>query len=258
MRKITIIMLLSSCVFLASGCAGASKTPDDDFLSEIKAETQLVCDDWDQVVSENMQIIQDIATSQTTLDYMKAPDDENLKASELDYIGNYEDNSNIALTGVDGMQVLNEDGDLKDVSDREYFNRAIQGESYVSDVIISKASGNCKVVFSAPIKDGETILGIVQKDYDLFEFHKILADYEEAFLVDNAGYMAVNSRYEITADNTEDLNSSEFMTSGQDDGYYSVDTGKGEKIVYYLTSPLSGWKICVTHDAKSGGLSIFK
>ena len=48
-----------------------------------------------------------------------------------------------------------------------------------------------------------------------------------------------------------DRSSSEFMTSGNPEGNYDVDTGNGMKTVYYVTSSVSGWKVCVVRDVET-------
>lgn len=282
MKKFINIMLVTGCLLLISGCTkeaevqeesaipeihrnaevqgdsftqeieSEAEAQNDSLIPEMKSEAESVCADWDQVVNENLQTIQEIALSQSTIDFMKAQNDDALKSTELDYLNSFGDSGTIALTDASGMQLLKTEGDLLDVSDREYYHQAIEGKTYTSDIVISKSQGNCKVIFSAPIKDGDNIIGIVQKDYDLFEFHKILADkYEYAFIVDTAGYMAAHSQFDVTPDTVEDRSSSEFMTSGNPEGNYDVDTGNGMKIVYYVTSSVSGWKVCVVRDVET-------
>lgn len=60
----------------------------------------------------------------------------------------------------------NPDGTSSDVSDREYFKKALSGKSNVSDPIISKTNGQLIVVYAVPIKSNNEIVGVLLQTMD--------------------------------------------------------------------------------------------
>lgn len=51
------------------------------------------------------------------------------------------------------------DGSVNDLSDRDYVQRALRGEAAISDVIISRATGEPVLMLAVPIKNQENIVG---------------------------------------------------------------------------------------------------
>lgn len=141
------------------------------------------------------------------------------------------DGNATTLTGADGVQIMRTDGGtLIDVHEREYFQKAMSGSPYISDVIVSNSTGLRQVTFAAPVKttDG-SVVGIVQRNYDLNAFHDFLAqEADDAFITDRTGLVAAHSQYEIGngAHEEESRATPEFMVSGKDKGFYFVDTGR--------------------------------
>lgn len=52
-------------------------------------------------------------------------------------------------------------GETVDVYEREYFQKALSGESTVSDPIVSKTDGSIMVAFAVPIKDNNKVIGVL-------------------------------------------------------------------------------------------------
>lgn len=78
-------------------------------------------------------------------------------------------NQHAAVHGLQRSNVLDVNGksifDGKDYSDREYFKQAIQGDTCISEPLVSKVTGEFTVIISAPIwEDGipdSTVVGVV-------------------------------------------------------------------------------------------------
>lgn len=51
------------------------------------------------------------------------------------------------------------DGSEKDLSDRDYITKALAGEANISDVIISKVTGEAVIMVAVPIKNGDAVVG---------------------------------------------------------------------------------------------------
>ncbi|OAB39522.1 methyl-accepting chemotaxis protein [Paenibacillus glacialis] len=76
-------------------------------------------------------------------------------------------------------------------SDREYFQKAIKGESFVSDALISKSTNSLIVVFAQPIKDDDgSTLGILISNIDASLFVSEL----EGISINEEGIIYILSR----------------------------------------------------------------
>ncbi len=53
------------------------------------------------------------------------------------------------------------DGIVTDINDREYFHRSMQGETVISDLLVSKFNNEYSIVISTPIIDNGEIIGIM-------------------------------------------------------------------------------------------------
>ena len=110
------------------------------------------------------------------------------------------------LTGKDGKEILRNSGELEDVSGSEFFQEAMNGNVYVSNVITSETTGIRQITVAAPVinSKGETI-GVAQRELELNKFHTFLAEKSsDAFFVDRNGLVAAHSQYEITSANEDD------------------------------------------------------
>ncbi|MBE5979452.1 MAG: HAMP domain-containing protein [Paenibacillaceae bacterium] len=96
--------------------------------------------------------------------------------------------------GFDSIIVCNPQGitsDGSDVSDREYFKRSINGETYISSPLIRKTTGKMIMVLTAPI-NGDGSNGIVSARLSCDSFSKMINDISlgtsgYGFIVDKAG-----------------------------------------------------------------------
>ncbi len=259
--KLIVVMLLICAVPLIISSVVSYKTSTDkalaDALTSMSWESWYLDSEWQRVIDNNLKTIQAVAMAPSTVEFMKDVTNEELFAIESSYILSVDtmmnDDSLTVLTGPDGMQVLRTEGNYVDVSQREYFTEAMSGKTSISDVIVSTATGTRQMTFSAPVFDENgSVLGIVQRNYNLDAFHKILAaESEDAFICDSTGLVAAHSQYEITEDNEDDRSGAEFMTSGLASGNYEADTGKGYRaIVTYKKNEDSGWTICAATNTK--------
>ncbi len=218
--------------------------------------------EFSKILDTNMVAMESLASAPSTIMYMRdptagyVPDSEML--TQLNFIDNWLGDGNITvLTGKDGMQVLRASGKLVDVHEREYFQKAMAGTPFVSDVITSASTGARQITIAVPVTDSETgeALGIVQRNYNLTDLHEFLAEEsEDAFIADRTGLIAAHSQYDYQGENAheeESRSQSVFMTSGLDEGYYYADTGKGYKaFMSYVKEPKSSYTIVVAASEK--------
>ncbi|RKM60435.1 methyl-accepting chemotaxis protein [Butyrivibrio sp. CB08] len=230
----------------------------DDAVANLNWQAKYIASEFEDTIDKNYVAMQTIAAAPSTRDFMLHPDDPVAMTKTLEFLSavdkNLNDGNITVLTGPDGMQVLRASGKLVDVSKREYFQKAMEGNLWCSDVIVSASTGARQCTFSAPVYgDGGAVIGIVQRNFDMNVLHEFLAsESDDAFITDRAGLVAAHSQYEITAENEDDRSQSTFMTSGLDSGTYEADTGKGYRaIVCYTKSPTIGWTICTASDTKT-------
>ena len=74
------------------------------------------------------------------------------------------------------------------IGDRAYFQKSMQGEPNVSDIYIARTTGQPAFSISAPIRDGEKIVGIIFGVPDLSKFNEAFIDSVKIF---DSGYAAV-------------------------------------------------------------------
>lgn len=255
MLLVTIVPLVVSIII---SFETSTKKATLDAIDALDWQAWYIESEFESVVLKNVSTLQAVAAAPSTQTYYQSPTNLTQAQQVQDYLNKVDeqlgDGNITVLTGADGMQMLRASGKLVDVSSREYFKQAMAGNTYVSDVIVSSATGVRQCTISAPVYgyDG-SIVGIAQRNYDLNDFHKLLAsEASDAFIVDRTGLVAAHSQYEITPDNEDDRSGSTFMTSGLDNGNYTADTGKGYKaVVCYVKSPSTGWIICCASDTKT-------
>ena len=82
-------------------------------------------------------------------------------------------------------------GEVVDIHDREYFQKALAGEGAVSDPMISKTDGSVVVAFAVPIKEGNTVTGVLVARRDGNELRNYTSEMEsnqrEVMMVNKEG-----------------------------------------------------------------------
>ncbi|MBQ7657702.1 MAG: methyl-accepting chemotaxis protein [Butyrivibrio sp.] len=262
--KIIAIMLAVAIIPLTVSIIISYKTSTDKAMSDAQDsmawQAQYIQSRFASLVTQNLNLCRQVGENPTIIAYITAPEagiGDDVIFNTLKSVDDVlNDGNNTTLTGADGMQIMRSDnGKLVDVSQRDYFKKAMAGTPNVSDVIVSSSTGIRQVTFAAPVTDGSgNIYGVIQRNYDLNDFHKLLAEEsDDAFIVDTAGLVAAHSQYEIGegAHEEDDRSKSEFMTSGKNEGFYFVNTGKGyNAYVSYVKEPTSGYTICVASNSK--------
>ncbi len=262
MTKLIAVMLAVTIVPLVVAVSVSYYTSTKKARADAEVTLDWSCwyiqSEFNTIVSNNLKTIQAVGLAPSTVNYMGDQDNP----IYLDRAQNYlkavdemlNDGNITVLTGPDGMQVLRNSGKLVDVGQRDYFKTAMTGKTAVSDIIVSTSTGVRQFTMAAPIvdKDGN-VVGIVQRNYDLNEFHKFLeAEADEAFIVDSTGILAAHSQYEIAADDEPtDLSQSVFMTSGLESGNYESNYGGKKSVVSYAKDANTGWTICCAQSVDS-------
>ncbi|MBO4808904.1 MAG: methyl-accepting chemotaxis protein [Lachnospiraceae bacterium] len=257
--KLIAVMVLVMAIPLIIAVAVSYVTSTNKALADaqdsMEWEAWYIEDRFVTIMEKNVAIISSIAGNPTIINFVKGEgnipyDAVQLTLQECDAV--LGDGENTSITDETGMQIARGKGDFISVADREYFKSAISGQTFVSNITVSKTNGRRMVTFAVPIKDGDKILGIVHRNYNLQNFHEMLAnESENAFLVDRNGQVAAHSQYEIGegANDEEDRSYAEFFTAGKSDGFYFGDPGSGEEAyVAYVKEPQSNFIIVTVKD----------
>ena len=107
------------------------------------------------------------------------------------------------LIGTDGKQIYKTDNStLGDVSDRDYFRRAMQGEKLISDPVVSKTNGKLLIPVASPVKDDDgKVVGVLVGSLSLDSISTLLksmqfGETDEIVLFNEEGYFLNASRFE--------------------------------------------------------------
>ncbi len=97
--------------------------------------------------------------------------------------------------------ILNQSKENNDVADREFFQKAINGETAVSDLLFSKLDGKPVIVFAAPVKSNGKIIGVLYGRKDGL----MLSEISKEILYRNTGYgyMVNNQGVTVAHKNTD-------------------------------------------------------
>ena len=163
-------------------------------------------------------------------------------------------------------------GEQKDVSERAYFQQAMKGERTLSDPLVSKLSGEQRVILGVPIYQGGEVKGVLGGSYDLAYLGSLV--FEDLYDGKGFQFLVTPGGEVISLDHSEDeiVNPIKTMISTEDNFYERCqrvnfiekknaddirtdfeDQASGitrfqeEGVTYYLTyAPISmnNWMLC--------------
>lgn len=160
-----------------------------------------------------------------------------------------------------GMQIVRgDDNDLNDISERAYVQNSLAGSKYLSDVTISKVSGQPTVYMADPVKDGnDNILGGFAKSADLASLSEGIASITDAdtdiTVLDRVGVLAATTeeQYNLQSGETTDLSGEEYYQLASANGSgMKVTMHNGKKVLMsYVHEPNTNWTIVCLTDYSS-------
>lgn len=244
---------LGLCAFLNSKDALKSNI-DENLLELARADSKIISEKMNtqlnalESLAINPSIIGDDWTIREKMAFLK---------NEAERSGH----KNIILADTNGI-THSTDGRGSVINDQDYFKKALEGESTVSDPIISKADGSVIVCFAVPIKDGDNVIGVLVATRDGNELstytNNMQTDTQEVYMISSGGTMIANkdqnlvlNMYNISEEykenpELEQLNNiQKKMVAGESGvGEYTFD-GVSKYMGYY---PVEGttWSLAVT------------
>ncbi|RKM60368.1 methyl-accepting chemotaxis protein [Butyrivibrio sp. CB08] len=250
-----IVAILPLAIAIIVSYNNSTKKAEADAIKALNWQAWYIESEYETIIQKNFAAMQAIAAAPSTKTFYVNPTDLTSASKAQAYLnevdGQLNDGNITVITGPDGMQMLRASGKLVDVSKREYFQEAMKGNVHASDVITSASTGARQTTFSCPVYDNGTVIGVVQRNYNLNEFHDFLAEHaENAYIVDRSGMMAAHSQFDITAENEENFvyTDTPFMTSDATSGSFTAFTGEYNAIICYAKDPDTGWTVCCAQN----------
>lgn len=142
---------------------------------------------------------------------------------------------------------------IGDRSDRTYFNKAIEGEVYISSAIISRSTGRPISVVAIPIYKGNEIIGVLGASLDLSYLSDVIADVEISengygLILDREGKIIAHPEIDTFTD-LMDLNelTDIFFDKDKQSGNYIFEPEQGgeERLISYNVTDRGEWTVIV-------------
>lgn len=139
------------------------------YLESSKMQIEYINDTLPQMAREAAEIVDGRITAQLDKLELVANDDDIIGdeltlAEKLDILDREAKRSGHLKMGIadtaGNIQYSNGDESIN-IADRDYFKKALKGESNVSDPIVSKVNKKVVICFAAPIKEGDMVKGVL-------------------------------------------------------------------------------------------------
>lgn len=151
------ILVLISCFSLGVAAISLSARTT---LNELEATMQQYADlsalHVRSIVDKNLNVLQETA-NRTEISSMNFEVQKEALQPDVERLG-YLD---LGIVLPSGKAQYVKSGETAELGEREYIKKALQGEANVSDVILSKVTGSPVVMYAVPIKQGETVAGVL-------------------------------------------------------------------------------------------------
>ena len=161
------------------------------------------------------------------------------------------------IFNMDCMQIARaDDNELNDVSEREYAQQAVSGNKYLSDVTISKVTGQPNVYMSDPVYTEENeVVGGIARSASLVDLSSAMKDMDDEHsditVLDRSGNLAATTedQYNLESGEITSLSGEEYYTLAQQSDGYTVTDHNGKKVLMsYQKEPNTNWTIAVFTD----------
>lgn len=254
--KLILIMILIAAVPLAVAVIVSYNTSTSKALADAadSAEWEVWYFEgrFENICTSNMNMIQSIASNPVVVQYITG--DTSVSYEEVQDIIRecdkvLDDGDQTSIAGPDGFQIVRTSGDFIDVSDRAYFQEAMKGNSYISDLTVSKTSGKRMISFSTPVyDDNNNIIAVVHRNYNINNFHEILAsDTDSAFMIDRSGKLCAHAAYEIGegAHDEVDMSNLDVFNNDESEGFY-LEPNYDNNYIAFARDSNTGFIVCTS------------
>ncbi|KEJ01036.1 chemotaxis protein [Clostridium botulinum A2B7 92] len=167
----------------------------------------------------------------------------------------------MGIVGKDG-QSIQTDGTTVSIKDRDYFKEAIEGKRTISEPIVSKVDGKVVIIYTVPIKNGNTIMGAltaVREGNDISNISNSIKVGESggAYLIDSTGTVIAHKNKESVikrensikdAQSNEELKPIAAIEKSMIEGKEGIGQYKykgAEKYISYSPMKSTGWSLAI-------------
>lgn len=226
-------------------------------------------------ISREIQLVETIASHGNTVNFLLSNNSSQADGTyeaadkmnkELEsYVKTYGNSEHIYIVNNEGKIVADSGrrGIGTSLKDKEYVKLSLKGNSAISDTVVSDTTGSLLIIFTSPIKNGESILGFVANAVYVKDFAKYLDGVKLSndptsymYMVDQTGTMLYHKTPEKIGkpvENTVIKGVVEKINKGE-----SVEAEIVEypfngviKIASYRIIPGTNWVITLTADKDS-------
>lgn len=159
--KLKLILSFALLIILSTTALGLTSIVNarDSIIDEVETGLKLFAEEGAELASQKILNQEEVLNVIANNEDIKSMDLE----KQLPTIKSQLKETKFLALGVahpDGI-LYYPDGTTAEVGDREYFKKAFNGEANISDLIISKISGEPVTLFATPIKDKEKVVGVL-------------------------------------------------------------------------------------------------
>ncbi|HEX3758781.1 MAG TPA: cache domain-containing protein [Kofleriaceae bacterium] len=164
----------------------------------LKTNAEQIAARLDEWVDKNVRVLQAVATLPEIRSMKADPQIATLTAISQSYPWMFL----VHTIGPDGTDVArNDKHPLTNYADRQYFKDAMNGKDLIWQTLISRTNGKPSLVLAMPIRDGGTIVGVLQAAMAIEDISHIVLTWRAgqtgyAFLVDETGVVIAHAREE--------------------------------------------------------------
>lgn len=173
--------------------------------------------------------------------------------------------SDIAVVDVTG-KTKSAINDSIDISQRDYFQKALKGEKAVSDPVVSKLDGALIIIYAVPIKDGDTVVGVLMEIRDGSDLCKYVSDIDfgetgSAFIISGEGTIIAHKDESkvVNMENAIELSKNDPSLLGlvaveekmlaREQGFGEYAYGGVEKVCGYAPVANTDWALAITAES---------
>ncbi|APQ96370.1 methyl-accepting chemotaxis protein [Clostridium botulinum] len=167
----------------------------------------------------------------------------------------------MGIVGKNG-QSIQTDGTTVNIKDRNYFKETMEGKRTISEPIVSKVDGKVVIIYTVPIKNGNTIMGAltaVREGNDISNISNSIKVGESggAYLIDSTGTVIAHKNKESVikrensikdAQSNEELKPIAAIEKSMIEGKEGIGQYKykgAEKYISYSPMKSTGWSLAI-------------
>ncbi|MGD7045604.1 methyl-accepting chemotaxis protein [Jeotgalibacillus proteolyticus] len=260
---VTTFVLFISFVFLL-GVTGwqLHERTQKDVLEQAEGIAKELNNSTNTFLGQYGRSIGQIAATETALNFARGEEEGETELEDLmqDYLGLYNESSQIYAAGNDGQLLIEPDADLPadfDARTRDWYSNAMENQQVVqwSEPYLDEATRTYIITASTAMVSNEEVLGVVGVDITLASLSEKMAQSQISyegypFVLSSEGIALIHPSLE-----GESLMDFEFIqeiyNSQESSGSITYELNGSEKMLVYTRAEDTGWLIGVAFDQET-------